>query len=39
MNEISGEGKYIWPDNKEYVGEWLKNKMHGKGHLKWRDGK
>jgi hypothetical protein len=28
-NEISGMGKYVWPDGKMYEGYWEKNKMHG----------
>ena len=39
MNEIQGEGTYIWSDKKKYQGQWLNNKMHGIGHLKWPDGK
>ena len=35
MNEITGTGKYIWIDGKQYDGEWMKNKMHGKGHLRY----
>jgi len=39
MNEISGHGRYVWPDGKTYDGEWDKNKMDGRGLLKWADGK
>ena len=39
MNEIQGKGKYKWSDEKIYVGEWVNNKMHGRGHLTWADGK
>ena len=39
MNEIQGEGVYIWSDSKKYTGYWLNNKMHGHGHLIWPDGK
>lgn len=39
MNEINGEGVYLWTDGREYIGSWLNNKMDGKGHLKWADGK
>jgi hypothetical protein len=39
MNEINGTGKYLWADGKTYEGEWIKNKMHGKGSLRWPDAK
>jgi len=39
MNEISGKGRYFWPDGKTYDGEWARNKMHGYGVLVWKDGK
>jgi hypothetical protein len=26
-NEIHGFGTYSWADEKEYVGEWISNKM------------
>ena len=39
MNEIQGEGRYVWSDEKLYIGEWLNNKMHGFGDLTWPDGK
>ena len=32
-------GTYIWSDGKKYVGEWIANKMHGKGRFTWPDGK
>ena len=38
-NEIHGFGTYSWADEKEYVGEWVSNKMQGQGHLKWPNGK
>lgn len=39
MNEIQGQGVYLWSDDKKYDGQWLNNKMHGHGHLIWPDGK
>lgn len=39
MNEISGKGRYVWPDGKTFEGQWEKNKMHGYGVLTWKDGK
>jgi hypothetical protein len=31
MNEISGDGTYLWSDGKKYTGQWLNNKMNGTG--------
>ncbi len=28
-----GYGIYIWPDGKQFSGEWLKGKREGKGKL------
>lgn len=29
----------IWPDGKQYEGDWKNNQMHGKGTFKWPDGR
>jgi hypothetical protein len=36
---ISGQGKFIWSDERMYEGEWLENKMHGYGTYTWPDGR
>tara|TARA_B110000503_G_C6981212_1_gene343306 strand:+ start:159 stop:293 length:135 start_codon:yes stop_codon:yes gene_type:complete len=28
---INGTGTYNWPDGRSYIGEWVDNKMSGKG--------
>lgn len=33
-----GYGQFTWPDSKTYKGEWLDNKMHGKGEMQWPNG-
>jgi len=32
-------GYYKWQDGREYTGEWVENKMHGKGVFSWADGR
>jgi MORN repeat. len=29
---MQGLGEAYWPDEKEYYGEWMNDKMHGNGH-------
>jgi len=26
-NEIDGKGHYVWPDGKQYIGDWVQNNM------------
>jgi hypothetical protein len=36
---MKGMGIFTWPKEKVYEGEWINNMMHGKGSLKFEDGK
>jgi len=36
---MDGSGKFTWPDGKVYIGEYLKDKKHGRGIFIWPDGK
>jgi len=29
----------VWNDGRVYEGDWINNKMHGKGVFKWKDGR
>ena len=35
---MQGYGVCIWSTGKTYKGEWLNNKMHGKGMHTWQNG-
>lgn len=39
MGRKSGLGKYTWKDESSYEGEWLDNKITGKGKYIWSDGR
>lgn len=32
-------GLYVWADQRQYQGDWHRNKMHGYGLTKWPDGR
>ena len=34
----NGQGKYVWPDESYYEGEWIEDKAHGLGKLVHVDG-
>jgi hypothetical protein len=36
---MHGKGHLIWPDGKEYIGEFIDDKRHGHGIFKWTDGR
>jgi hypothetical protein len=29
----------VWPDGKEYTGDFLEDKRHGNGKFRWKDGR
>ncbi len=35
---MHGNGKYSWPDGREYQGEYYCNKKHGEGTFIWPNG-
>ena len=35
----NGKGKFFYKEGSHYYGEWLNNKMHGKGMLYYANGK
>ncbi len=37
LNQILGT--YLWADGRKYLGQWVNNKMHGKGIFTWPDGR
>ena len=40
QNQLHGHGTFTWASTKKkYIGEWENNKMHGKGHMIYPDGK
>lgn len=40
MNVLQGKGTFTWKNTgKKYTGEWMNNRMHGKGHMIYSDGK
>ena len=42
LNDIAftnGKGRYIWSDERCYVGDWVNNKMEGDGVFAWLDGR
>jgi hypothetical protein len=36
---MHGKGHLIWPDGKEYIGDFVEDKRHGHGKFKWKDGR
>ena len=36
---MHGKGILIWPDGKEYTGDFYEDKRHGFGKFKWKDGR
>lgn len=36
---MHGKGHLIWPDGKQYIGEFEEDKRHGKGKFTWKDGR
>lgn len=30
---------YTWADGRQYNGDWINNKMHGRGIFTWADGR
>lgn len=36
---MHGKGKNIWPDGKEYSGDWVNNLMEGDGNFNFADGR
>ena len=36
---MNGFGVYNWKDGRQYEGEFIKDKKHGKGKYKWANGK
>ena len=40
QNQLHGNGVFTWASSKKtYTGEWKNNKMDGKGHMIYPDGK
>ena len=37
--KMHGQGHLIWPDDKEYIGEFAEDYRHGNGKFKWKDGR
>ena len=37
-NKKSGRGMYLWPDSREYVGQWAHDAFEGKGIYTFPDG-
>ena len=35
---MEGEGEFIWPDNRKFIGTYLQGKKHGKGVFIWPNG-
>ena len=35
---MAGHGKLVWPDLKEYIGEFQNGNRHGVGTFTWADG-
>ena len=31
-------GTYYWPDGRVYTGNWIHNKMEGRGEFRWQNG-
>ena len=36
---MNGRGKFIWPDGREYIGDYKNDKKEGHGVLTWPDGR
>ena len=34
-----GNGKYLWSDGSQYIGDWADNRISGKGIYTWLDGR
>lgn len=36
---MDGDGLYTWPDGRNYAGQYLNDKKHGRGKYTWANGK
>lgn len=36
---MDGEGEFVWPDGRKYVGNYVEDKKHGFGEFEWPDGR
>ena len=36
---MHGKGKLVWPEGKEYNGDFYEDRRHGFGKFRWHDGR
>jgi hypothetical protein len=38
-NKMHGNGTFVWPDGRKYIGDYCEDKKKGYGEFQWPDGR